>query len=698
MKRNFIFSILCLSLHVGFSQTPVIDTVHTNKCALTGVVNSEIILIDNSPSQTSITSRIWRIKDANETVIQTYTPSTNDSISYLFSNPGTYTIELSVSWNNATAETASMTVNVYPQSIPAFVSSMDSILFNDKKDTICANNGGYLYLQDKSYTLAPFDTTKITNWEWKVGFVTSIEQNPTLQFEYPGFYDLSLKITNEFGCVSDTIFQDQVSTNEIITHFTNPADNRPSGSICNKTKVTFENNTQVLPYYYNSNIFLKHEWDWGDGDTSMYYAYSDTKADASHYYDLPNTTNKVAVKLKVTIVDPITLQSKGCSAEYEDTVIVTRPIADFTTEQNIFPCPQDGIIGGTVVTFNDQSEGDAEIITLWWFFGDTASGNANTTTGSPEENRYKNPSHIYWNPGKYNVLLIAQDVNGCVDSMFKEAYIYIGGPIGKVSYSPTDGCAPITVTFDFTVSQDPEFTPDAIVVNTDGAFDLTVTGDSPFFHSKQAHYNKPGKYIPSYILYKTVVVNGVEEVCEMRFLGEDTIHVVQLIPNFNVESSYYPGVPVTFENITTVEPPGTPVEYIWAFGNGDTAYTYNEGTTQYDSVGNYTVTLTVNAGKICSRNRTRTIEIVPVPPNNVSDFSKEKEAIKIYPNPTAGNLTIEFVDERQRYIQIFDANARVLYQQTHYEQIVQLSLKNYPAGNYIITINNVVYRKFTIMK
>ena len=700
MKRNFIFSVLCLSLHVGFSQAPVIETIHTNKCALAGVTNSEIILIDNSPSQANITNRIWTIKDANETVIQTYTPSTNDSISHLFNNPGTYTIELSVSWNNAAAETASITVNVYPQSIPAFVSSTDSLLFNNKKDTICVNNGGYLYLQDKSYSLAPFQNTRITDWEWKIGSVaTSTDQNPTLQSDLANLYDLSLKITNEYGCTSDSLFYDQVLLNNIYVSFRNPGGT--IGSICNKEEKAFINSSQVLHVDYNRNTYLKYEWDWGDGDTSVYFGFSDRPTDGSgaHAYDLPNATNKVVVRLTVTIVDPITHQSKGCSAQYEDTVIVTRPIANFTTQQNIFACPQDdqGILGRTI-TFNDQSTGDSKIIDLYWTFGDTLSGNPYIIKGSPDENRYKNPSHIYLNAGKYDVLLVAQDENGCRDTMLKEAYIDIAGPQGSVSYTPTDSCAPLTVGFFFTVPSEPEYVPDSIVVNTNGVVDPTRIGTSPFFHPQYTTYTKPGHYIPFYTLYKTVKIGNTEEICEVRYMGKDTIFTIEIISDFNIESLYSIGIPITFENATTVNPPGTPAEYMWSFGNGDTAYTF-DGMTQYDIAGKYNVELWASARKCQSSLRLKTIEVSDsLPPSNIPVLEKENEAIKIYPNPTSGNLTIEFADNRQRYIQIFDANVRILYQHIHYEQIISLSLENYSAGTYTVIVDNTTYRKFAIIK
>jgi PKD repeat protein len=550
--------------------------------------------------------------------IKNYTPwpKAGNGATLKFKNTNSYRVVLIDTCNFGCERTDTLTFDVHPQSIPAFVSSADSILFNGNKDTICANDGGYLYLQDKSYSTGAFSGTKVTKWEWNIGSVASdTVQNPTLQSDYAGLYDLTLKITNEHGCTADSLFYDQVLINNLYAHFLNPGDRR-GGSICNKTTYVFENESQVLLESLNRTTYLRYEWDWGDGDTSLSYGYANANppANASHMYDLPDLVNKVAVKLKVTIVDPNTLKSKGCSVEYEDTVIIERPLANFTTKQSVFACPQDeqGIIGRTI-EFNDSSQGNVTMLT--WNFGDPASLADEAGPGPPTEDRYKNPTHTYSSAGKYDVLLIATDKNGCIDSMLMKSYIDIAGPRGSVSYSPTDGCAPITVTFDFdsTKYNLPEYMPDSIVINTDGASELTRVGNSPFFHSRTTYYNRPGKYRPSYTLYKTVVIGDKTEICEMRFMGKDTINAIQIVTNFNIEDLYCPGIPVSFENITDVQPIGTPATALWSFGNGDTTDTFNEGITQYDTSGKYTVTLTVNTGEVCSKSRTRTIEVMEFP-------------------------------------------------------------------------------------
>ncbi len=512
--------------------------------------------------------------------------------------------------------------DVHPRSIPGFISSTDSIIFNKNRDTICANNnngiGGYLYLQDKSTSLPPFDTAEITEWEWTVGSETSTDKDPALLLPYADLYDLSLKITNEYGCTSDSLFYDQVLVNKIYPHFKDPGDRYGIGSICNKAVAIFDvSGTQVLQIANNEKTCLEYKWDWGDGDTSIYYTTANVRVDGSHAYDLPDTnmTHKVTVRLTVTIVDLLSHQPKGCSAEYVDTIIVTRPIAKFTTDQYDFACPQDeqGILGRRL-RFYDQSQGDIPITTLRWNFGDPASGSANTMAGPPTDTLYSKPYHNYLNAGVYDVLLVIQDENRCIDSAYGEQSVVIMGPRGSVTYAPTDSCAPLTVTFTFPGMDTlpVQYRPDSVVVTTDGGSNLTRVRTYPF-HSTFTYYTTAGKYVPYYTLYKTVMIGTQEEICKVEFMGKDTIYTIEINPTFNTENLYCPGIPVTFENTTTYGPPGIALDAVWTFNNEDTVYTYDEAITQFDVPGRYEVNLKVSRGEKCSRSGKKTIQVMEFP-------------------------------------------------------------------------------------
>jgi hypothetical protein len=58
----------------------------------------------------------------------------------------------------------------------------------------------------------------------------------------------------------------------------------------------------------------------------------------------------------------------------------------------------------------------------------------------------------------------------------------------------------------------------------------------------------------------------------------------------------------------------------------------------------------------------------------------------VYPNPADGLLTLEFETAAVRHITISDIAGKTLLRQTISDQTVQIDMSNYPAGVYLITI------------
>ena len=590
----------------------------------------------------------------------------------------------------------------YPHSIPDFISSKDNINFDNGKDTICRNVNEIVYFQDNSWSPYPFDTAEITEWRWSIAGLVDTTQNPSIQIATYGLHDLKMSITNEYGCSSEKEFEDQVLANFIrpaITFQNNKKD------YCNKELVLLTNATQILPSEFNvGQTYLQYHWDFGDGTDTTIYEYAkmnnQDKHSILHSYNLPNTTNKVYIKLTVSIIDSLTLLPIGCEAEITDSITINRPIAKFSADSTRFPCPDatPGGVQGRTIIFTEECEPiDENSLILTWNFGDTASGVRNSIL--PYVPNGGAVTHTYENAGTYSVTLVAEQnfgVFSCRDTMFMESLIDIAGPQGELTYSPHGGCRSLQVFFYPTVSYDPIYKPDSMIVypGTGDKLEIRLNREwTPYT------YRDGGAYLPTYYLYKTVTFNGQQQVCVIQRTSEDSIYVIDLNLSFETEEQYVTEEDITFVNTSTWIPDYLPYDSIlWEFNNVNVSYMY-DGNTQYSVPGSYYVTLTMRisvADTFCVQKRTIEIEVVDSLETNIPVF--EKEQIKIYPNPTSGELYIEFGNDQQRHIQIVDMNGRVLYKETHDEQNVQLSLEHYASGTYTIVIDNINYKKFIITR
>jgi PKD repeat protein len=528
-----------------------------------------------------------------------------------FTKPNRYRLVLQDTCVYGCVKTDTLILDVLPKSIPRITTSIDGITYNyGKTDTICINSGGQYYMRDSSWFPHPYENTKITGWEWQVGAVKDTGQNASLTLSSSGYYHLSLTLENEFGCDTTAIFKNQLLVNSILPHFSTP-----EKSVCNKAKISFTDETTVLPVANNKNTLLKLHYDWGDGDTSVIYSKSGEQPVTTHLYDLPNLKNTVYIKLTATIIDPITYLPTGYVAEYIDSIIVSRPIAAFTDDGHEFPCPDhtNGTKGRTI-QFTSQAQGElGNNALLRWNFGDTASGLRNEILVT--DSNVITPTHRYDRAGVYDVLFIVQDENTCTDSILKKNHVVILGPRGTVSnVEDSSNCKPLQVTFYPLVEQDQEFQPDSIAIHVGTGETLVNKGDYFGLTRSRRHiYQNAGAYLPVYFLYKTVNFSGSIETCIVQINAEDSIYVVDITPNFETETLFSTQAPVTFKNTSSWVPSyleNTSVTMTWDMGNGDLSHNYN-GETQYNTAGIYPVKLSVQVLR-CMREKTINIEIIHV--------------------------------------------------------------------------------------
>ena len=497
-----------------------------------------------------------------------------------FSQPNTYTGYFFNTDDFGCGHSDTVVFHVYPKSIPQFVSGDHPSTMTLSKDTLCINVPDWLYLRDSSYTPAPFDTAEIVAWRWIIEKDTLYGEETVYDSLSKGWHDVSMQITNQYGCTSEKTFEKYILNEEVLAIFY-----AMKRQYCNHTPVEFYNSSYITTSSTGSRASLKHIWDFGDGspiDTSssqrVYHTYHLTQ-------NLPDT---------VVITLTVTHGEEGCSDTYRDTVIITGPIASFTDDGHTFPCPD----FGRQIQFTNTSVGNPTA--YYWHFGDSSSGNSNVSY-------LKDPMHDYLHAGSYDVTLAVTDKIGCTDTLHVPQHVFIDGPVGSFTYRELEGCAPHTIIFTPNIS-----IADSIIINPDRATEIIRTG-SDMKDTISFVYQTPGSYLPYFYLIYWTQDGDHSERCVVEWGAKDRVDVIDIIPGFDADSVYCSDDPITFINISTVIPANFVLDSVaWDFGDGSTSHDIDSATVHYQEDGIYTVLLDLYARE-CHKQISKTIEILSFP-------------------------------------------------------------------------------------
>ena len=274
-------------------------------------------------------------------------------------------------------------------------------------------------------------------WTFGDGNV-SIAADPTHTYNQPGTYTITLEA---FGCGYDSYSQD-------VTVFPSPQPSftvAPQGT-CIGGEFTFTNTTPGIS---------GSQWSFGDGGTST----------------LTSPTHSYASSGPFPVTLLVTSALNGCTASITQLVNVSiTPVAAFT------PTPDNGCID-LQVAFTNQSSGAGF---YQWDFGD---GN---TSGLAE------PFHTYTAAGAYTVTLIAENVNGCSDTISMNVVAH-PLPTALFSLSAVQSCvSPVTVqtlnasqgaigyTWDLGNGQGSMLNQPAITFDAPGNYTVRLTATNQF--------------------------------------------------------------------------------------------------------------------------------------------------------------------------------------------------------------------------
>ncbi|TVR89757.1 MAG: PKD domain-containing protein [Saprospirales bacterium] len=203
-----------------------------------------------------------------------------------------------------------------------------------------------------------FSTNFPNEWEWSFpggNPSSSNEQNPFVTYTEPGFYDVSLEVTNPAG------------TAEVTEDFFIYVDDVPVSMF------DYEVNSLEVEFEDHSERAIEYFWDFGDGNTS-------NAPNPVHQYSGPGTYQ---VQLEVV---------NDCGSDFItiNVEVTEKPTAAFAASEDSGCAP-------FTVEFTNESSDNSDSFS-WQFPG-----------GSPSESSDENPVVIYDEPGSYSVILIASN-------------------------------------------------------------------------------------------------------------------------------------------------------------------------------------------------------------------------------------------------------------------------------------------------
>lgn len=491
-------------------------------------------------------------------------------------------------------------------------------------DTIGACAPGNIQFRDMS-------TPNVKNWQWEFpGGIPSVstQKNPLVRYDRPGKYDVKLTVYS-------SRFNSSLTKKEFVV-----IDSVPVAFFSQNINVGQVNFTS------NSRYAKEHLWIFGDNTTS-------TEANPVHQYK--EGTYEVCY---------VAINNCGTDTAKTKFTIGVLPTPLFAANK---------VTGCAPYQVSFQNNSIAATNYQWYFPG----GNPSTSTDV-------NPVVTYSTKGKYDVKLVAKNVF-YADSVTQKDYI-------DVRTKPD-------ADFDVAISGFRAFFTNKTIDGTNYIWDFG-NGKASFLLNPELDYGVEGEFN-----VRLIVQNNC---------GTDTIIkkvAVYLVPKVNFSANTLKGCPplmVRFNDLSSVDVN----QWDWQFESGNPATSTDRNpVVSFNKRGKYTVKLTVrNTNGSNALTRIQYIEVLsPVecpehttntkgllddkiidppftnePSTNIRSY--QKEISKLIPNPannyvkvlTKANL------EEPVLIHCYDYLGNLVKVQRTYQEVVELSLIDLPAGLYFI--------------
>lgn len=375
VKTSCVLLLCTLLRNITFAQLNASFTANTTSgCA-------PLLVAFTNQSTGGPTSYKWNFHDPYSTNTVLIANPT-----HIFSRPGNYTITLTIA--NASGIDSVVRVDYI------IVYAQPTVSISASTQTGCVGTN----IQFTNSSTAGSGTIASSFWEFGDGG-TSSSLNPSHIYQSAGPFNVSLLVTNSFGCSSS------LTMNHFVDITPKPVANFTLGSTANcgaPFTATFNNSS-------TGGSPLTYLWNFGDGRT-------DTTRNPSHTY---NTSGSFTVTLTVT-------NQNGCSSV--KTIANALTIASNYTMFNI----PTSVCVNTPVTITNLTTPNP--VSLNWNFGDGSSSTPFTPTKS------------YDTSGVFTITLV-NNYGGCIDSIRKVITV-LRQPNANFTASPVSSCfAPLVVNF-----------------------------------------------------------------------------------------------------------------------------------------------------------------------------------------------------------------------------------------------------------
>ncbi|MBL0341053.1 MAG: PKD domain-containing protein [Bacteroidetes bacterium] len=380
-------------------------------------------------------------------------------------------------------------------------------------------------------------STNATNYIWDFGDGNfSTQPNPVHTYSSTGVFTVKLIARNSFNCNNIKIKPNY------ITIVPNP----PAAFTVNQQSSC--NVNQVFNFNCTTPGASSWQWTFGDGNTSNIQ-------NPTHVYGASGTYD---VSLVVT-------NANGCT----DTLV--RPgyiniglnlVPTFTVNSSV-GCPP----------FNSIFNCNVPNATSWlWDFGDGTTANT------------QSPSHLYSNPGSYDITLTVTTSSGCNGSVTLPGYITVDQiPTPSFTVSNPIGCKPLSTIFTNT--------------STNGVTYLWDFGDG----NTSTGFNPANQYLNAGTYNVTLTATSLNG-CNSS-ITQNAAVVVNSITGTLSGAPRFGCSPLSVLFNSSATPAAA--SYAWNFGNGNTATTQSASSV-YTPLGNYTVTLILTSADGCKDTLVRT--------------------------------------------------------------------------------------------